>query len=100
MLKNLRLLFTFYQSFFVPSLLITLGCTALLYEQGISAFVYLFWFKIFTSAIFFWSVNTYKKNQYFYYQNLGLSKNKLWAFTLGLDLALLIILFSIAICLK
>lgn len=99
-MKKTRLLFTFYKSFFVPSFLITLSCAALLFNLGLSAFVYLFWFKVFTSAIFFWSVNTYKKKQYFYYQNLGISKGKLWSFTLVLDFSFLIILFCLAVCLK
>jgi hypothetical protein len=96
-MKKIRLLFTFYKSFFVPSFLITLSCAALLFNLELSAFVYLFWFKVFTSAIFFWSVNTYKKKQYFYYQNLGLSKSKLWSFTLTLDFLLLIVFFSSSI---
>lgn len=93
MIKRIRILLTFYQTFFTASFLITIACAALLFELGINVFVYLFWFKIFTSAIFYWAVNTYKKKEYFYYQNLGFSRSKLWLFSLTIDGVLFIISF-------
>lgn len=97
MIKNIRILLTFYQSFFFVSFLITVACAALLFKLGINALVYLFWFKIFTSAVFYWMVNTYKKKEYFYYQNLGFSRSKLWVFSLSIDGVLFIISFVFAL---
>lgn len=38
----------------------------------------LFWFKILTLAITIYSINVYKRNEFYYYKNLGLSKRMLW----------------------
>lgn len=97
MIKSIRILLTFYQAFLVASFLITVACAALLFGLGINALVYLFWFKVFTSAVFYWAVDTYKKKEYFYYQNLGFSKTKLWLFSLSVDGVLLIIAFVLAL---
>ena len=97
MLKQIRLLFTFYTGFVAPSLLITLSCTFLIYSLGISALVYLFWFKVITTVVFYFSLNAYKKKEYFYFQNLGLSKQKLWTFNLVIDFLLVILCFISAL---
>jgi hypothetical protein len=97
MLKQVRLLTSFYIGFAAPSILITLSCSYLLFSLGITAIVYLFWFKIATTLIFYFSVNAYKKKEYFYYQNLGLSKQKLWCINLTLDVLILIVCFITAL---
>ncbi|HCY76132.1 MAG TPA: hypothetical protein DHV28_09450 [Ignavibacteriales bacterium] len=38
----------------------------------------LFWFKIFTLAIIVYSTNVYKKNEIYYYKNLGITRLTLW----------------------
>ena len=80
-MKTIRLLLTFYQSFAFTSFLITFVCLGLLFgfgAKGISMIQALFWFKIFTLASIVYSTNVYKKNQFYYYKNLGLSKTALW----------------------
>jgi len=44
-----------------------------------------FWFKIFTLAVIVYSTNLYKKNEFYYYKNLGFSKFKLWIPILTFD---------------
>jgi hypothetical protein len=46
--------------------------------KGIYVIQPLFWFKIFTLAITVYTINIYKKNEFYYYKNLGISKLKLW----------------------
>lgn len=97
-MKTIRLLLTFYRSFAFLSFLITLICLFLLYgagAKGIHMIQVLFWFKIFTLAITVYSINVYKKNEFYYYRNLGLSKLTLWISVLTVDF--LIFLISIII---
>jgi len=52
------------------------------------AFGALFWFKIATLGGIFYIVNNYKRKEYFYYRNFGLSKRKLWIPILTFDFLL------------
>jgi len=90
--KTIRLIFTFYRSFLLASVLITGCCLVLFWEYGLSIFVAIFWLKIATLAIIFYFINTYKHREYYYYQNLGISKVLLWSTTLIFDFALFIFL--------
>ena len=40
----------------------------------------------------YYFINSYKNKEYYYYQNLGVSKSFLWAVTLTFDFALFIFL--------
>ncbi|MDY0142854.1 MAG: hypothetical protein RBR97_13270 [Bacteroidales bacterium] len=80
-MKTLRLIVTFYKSFAFLSFLITFICLGLLYgfgTNGIHMIQYLFWFKIFTLTITVYLTNVYKKNEIYYYKNLGISRRTLW----------------------
>ena len=84
-MKALRLILTFYKSFAFLSFLITFICLGLLSgfilvvgPKGISFIQTLFWFKIFTLAVIVYFINVYKKNEFYYYKNLGISKFMLW----------------------
>ncbi len=90
-IKTIRLANTFYNNFKVFSVIITTICFSLFWGYGMNAFFMIFWFKVFTMLITFFAINQYKINEYFYYQNLGLSKNKLWIITLCFDFTLFII---------
>jgi len=65
---------------------------ALFWKYGFSIFVVLFWFKIASLGLIFYFINNYKNKEYYYYQNLGVSKVLLWATTLAFDFALFIFL--------
>jgi len=77
-MKNLRLILNFYISFAFASTGITLSCMYLLYVLDFRAFVALFWFKVITLAGIYYIVNIYKRREYYYYRNMGLSKRNLW----------------------
>jgi len=54
----------------------------------------LFWFKAVTLGLTYYFINEYKSKEYYYYQNLGVSKSLLWAATLIFDFALFIFLIT------
>jgi hypothetical protein len=95
-LKVLRLYFTFFQGFFLPAFLISLGGSAILFVWGMQAFMAVFWYKIVTMFVLYSFVKRYKKKEFFYYQNLGLSLLKLWSFALIIDMFLFITLIVVA----
>jgi hypothetical protein len=90
--KNLSLLYRFYLNFCLVSVLITLVSIAMLYELGLGAVALIVWFKIITMVIFAWYVSAYKHKEFYYYRNLGLSKLRLFAFTLGFDFMVFVLL--------
>ena len=95
-MKTIRLIWTFYKSFAFFSFSATLTCLILLYgfgPKGIYIIQPLFWFKIFTLAIIVYAINIYKKNEFYYYKNLGISKLKLWISIITFDF--LFFLFTI-----
>ncbi len=92
MKKTLRLLLTFYRSYFIASFLITLCCLNIYRVYGIETFVVLFWFKIITLGLIYFFIKTYKNKEFYYYQNLGVSKLKLWTSTITVDFILFFVL--------
>ena len=90
--KTIGLIWTFYKNFLLLSIIITALCITLFLEYGFSVFNMLFWFKIGTLGITYYFINAYKKKEYYYYQNLGISKVLLWATTLTFDFVLFIFL--------
>jgi hypothetical protein len=85
-IKKIRLLATFYKSFFIASFIINLCCISLFWLNGMGIFVVIFWFKIASLGLTYYFLNSYKNKEYYYYYNLGISKLGLWAFTLIFDL--------------
>jgi type III secretory pathway component EscU len=74
---------------------ITLFCLAMIYMQGINIITPLFWFKLVTLGIIVLYINSYKYNEFYYYQNLGISKRVLWISTLLFDIILFVLLVII-----
>lgn len=87
-------MWTFYRSFVLASIVITICCIKLLWDYDFMIFGILFWFKVATLGIVFYFINSYKSNHY--YQNLGVSRTVLWAATLSFDLFLFIFLTVLA----
>lgn len=92
LLKRLRLIFTFYRSFLLASVLITGCCLVLFWEYGMSIFNVLVWLKFITMGIIGWFINNYKSKEYYYYQNAGIAKGILWVVTLVFDFSLFLFL--------
>jgi|694.fasta_scaffold30205_5 hypothetical protein len=89
-LKNINITCTFYRNFILLSLIITAICLRAFWLFQFKIFFAIFWFKIVTLAITYYFIDVYKRKEYYYYQNLGISKLKLWTITLGFDFALFI----------
>jgi hypothetical protein len=98
LLRTIKLILTFYRSFFIASTAITVCCIWIIQKNGISTFSPVFWFKIATLGLIYYFVSNYKAKEIYYYQNLGVSKIILWSSTLAFDFAVFIV--SIIITLK
>ncbi len=100
MIKSIKLLLTFYSSYFQAAFLITACCMLLTWLYGLEVFFILFLFKLATLGLIYYFMNEYKKKEYYYYQNLGVSKLFLWVGSLSLDLAVLIVSILFALQIK
>ena len=78
MIRTLRLILTFYRSFFYTTFVLNVMGVSLMYSKGINSYTLLFWYKIITLGIIFYVINLYKKKEYYYYKNLGVSKFMIW----------------------
>src|SRR5690554_1133655 len=92
LLKRLRLLTTFYQSFFAATFLISAVCAYLFFYFGLIVLNILILFKIFTMLIVALYINNYTSPNFLYFQNLGLSKSYLWISIMITELILFTIL--------
>lgn len=95
-IRKTGFLFTFYRYYIWVSLLVNVTCAFFLWNNGIGAYSALFWFKIFTMGVSLYLINDYRKQQYFYFYNFGLSKKTLWIFSLAFDLFLFFALIILA----
>ena len=100
LLITIRLLWTFYKSFVLVSMVITICCVKAIWETGVSFFGLIFWGKLATLGLIFYFINSYKNKEYYYYQNLGVSKILLWVTTLSFDFFLFLLLTIVAYKLK
>jgi len=96
-MRTLRLIASFYKSYVFTSISITMTCLYFPYTIGITSFFPLFWFKIMTLGMIFYLNNSYKRHEFYYYKNLGVSKKLLWISTLSFDFILYIALFIITL---
>lgn len=95
--KTMRLTWLFYKNYCLASILITATCALLLWRTGFvnPVFFYVFWFKLITLGIIFYFINREKKNEFFYYCNLGLSQRALWISSLSFDFLFFIFCLSL-----
>lgn len=98
--KFIRLIFTFYKSFAFVNFLITLACIKIINQFGFNSFTVLFWFKIITLGLVFYFINDRKKEEFYYYKNLGVTKKTLWIVTITFDLILFITLIFLTLKFK
>ena len=94
-MRTIRLLFTFYKSFAFASLIITLSCLITTYIWGIQTFAAMLFLKIFTLCVIFFYIRSFKKNEFYYYKNLGLTQKHLWIPTFTFEVFLFLILTSL-----
>jgi hypothetical protein len=98
--KIIRLTWTFYRNFLLLSAIITAFCARAFWMYGFAGFFGIFWCKIATLGLTYYLINTRKKNEYYYYQNLGVGKRLLWSITLSFDFALFLLLLMLTYRLK
>lgn len=96
MSKILRSLYTFYLNHFFVGLAISLCCYKIYAIYGPKTIFALFWFKAATIGVVFYAVSQRKQKEFYYYQNLGISKKLLWTSTLGIDFLLFVSLLTLA----
>ncbi|SDM93114.1 hypothetical protein SAMN05421813_12925 [Daejeonella rubra] len=92
MTRTIRLIFTFYNTYNIPSILISVLSAGIFRISGMSFFVVIFWFKLISMGFIITFINSYRSKEYFYYQNLGLSKIALWTGSLVFDFVLFLAL--------
>jgi len=95
-IKTLKLMFTFYMSFFTTAFVLTLVSAYMLYKLGSAAFTLIFWFKMVTYGVIIYYINNYKNKEFYYYQNLGISKLTLWIGALTFDFLIFVALLIYA----
>jgi hypothetical protein len=91
----IRILLTFYKSFLLFALLITLTCVLLYWEYGHPIVKVLAFFKLGTEWLTWDFIRRYKKKEFYYYRNLGFRDGILWSVTLSLDLFIFIFLLAL-----
>lgn len=98
--KKLRLVRLFYSSFLPAGLLISLLCGLILAVGGMNVFVFVFWFKVISTASLLFYIHDAKRAEFFYYQNLGLSKSLLFILAAAAEFAIFVLVAFISIALS
>lgn len=88
--RFLRLILTFYSTYSFSSILLSIISAGIFWKSGMSFFVVIFWFKLLSMGFIITYIDQYRKNEYLYYRNLGLSKSALWIFSLVFDFILFV----------
>lgn len=73
---------------------------SIIFANGISTLTILIWFKIISLALIYYFINIYKRQEFYYYQNLGVSKSFLWISTLLFDSFMFILLLILTLKFK
>lgn len=84
-MKSWHLLISFYKSYIFLSGIFTLLSAYTLFLYGPPSYAIIFWFKLLTTGIIIYYISNYKKSDFYYYMNFGLSKLHLWSSTLAFD---------------
>jgi hypothetical protein len=93
-MKNLHLLYSFYLSYALPAILLSICCAVVINLAGMKLLPLVCWFKLITLVVFFYFINHYKQRELYYYHNLGLSKKQLWGTSLVFDSLLFILMIT------
>jgi len=90
-MRKLRLITRFYNGVFLINFLITLSCVYSMRHFGDDVYKIiglLFWYKVISLILVFYITVYYRKNEQYYYQNLGVSKLQLGLTTSAFDFML------------
>jgi hypothetical protein len=81
---------TFYRGVFIVNFLLTLSSIFVYIKYGAIALVAVFWFKIFTLIFILYVYTLFKKKEFHYYYNLGISKTHLFVSVFIFDIFLFV----------
>lgn len=95
--KAVNLIFTFYRTFFIAGIAISLSLMIVFYTYGLSPFIVLFWTKIISLLLIYLYVNKTRSHEYQYYRNLGLKKSYLWIGSVLIDFTIFFLLLVITL---
>jgi len=90
--KKLQLIWIFYKGFSVVHMSINLVALVMVWNTGFSLLSFLLWLKIISSGTIFYFIHQYKQKEYYYFQNLGLSRVFIWVSISGFDFFLFVLL--------
>ena len=93
-IRTIRIIFTFYKTFFLLNMATTLICLFLFWEYGWGIFLQLLILKTAVLGLSCYFIRVYKKKEFIYYNNLGISETWLWASTLSFDMSLYFFLLT------
>jgi len=93
--RGIRIVFTFYSSYFIAGLIISLACASIVLSTGLTAMSGVLLIKTVSLVIIYFFISAYKHQEFYYYQNLGFSKKRIWVFSIIADLILFIMLMII-----
>lgn len=89
--KIARLAVTFYRYAITPSIIIGLACCYVLWKYGTGTLTGLLWLKMCTMALVVFFTQGYKKKEFYYYRNQGMSVVQLWTIVLLADFLIFIL---------
>lgn len=97
-MKKSALILRFYGNFVVASNLMTYSCWKMIdFWKMTSIIPVIFIFKIATLIIVYLWINDRKQKEYFFYYNQGISKMKLWTYSLCIDIFLFCMMIYVTI---
>lgn len=94
-LRGIRIILTFYRSYFIASLVISLACASVIFANGLKVLSGVLLLKVVSLMIIYFFISAYKRPEFYYYQNLGFSKKRIWILSIITDMLLFILLLII-----
>ena len=94
---KMRLIVTFYRYYGYVSNIITVLCAIeIILSGGTSDIGWMVVLKLASLPIFVFIAHEFKKHEYPYYKNLGISRNALWSYSILLDILIFAVVITIA----
>lgn len=92
MMKKIHLLWAFYLNFAAALLVVNGVSLYTFYKVGMNSLTIILCLKVLSAGAIVIYISSYKKKDFYYYQNRGLSRSFLWKYTLSADMISLILL--------
>jgi len=96
LINKLRLLWTFYGNYSLASNLLNLALAYAYFNAGPQGFSIIVAFKLATLGLIVMLIHGLRKNQYYYYRNIGMRWEWLWGASLAFDLLVFSLFLFIA----